>query len=61
MSQSFDDGSVVIAPKTPDSTKISQVSTPPWRDYYQFQSPSSIEESNRTHNFHVNPMKEVAN
>ncbi len=51
--QNFDAHSVVIAPKTPDLSKISQVSTPLSRDYYQFHSPSSIKESNHNPNFHV--------
>jgi hypothetical protein len=57
----FDDNSVVIAPKPPDLSKISQVSTPPSRDFYPPYSPSYLKESNRNPNFHVNPMMEVAN
>ena len=59
--QNFVDDSVVIAPNTPDLSKISRLSTPPSRDHNQLHSPSSIEESNCTPNFHVNPMKQVAN
>jgi hypothetical protein len=57
--QNFDADSVVIAPKTPDSSKISQVSTPLSRDYYQRHSPSSLEESASTSNFRVNSMKPI--
>jgi hypothetical protein len=49
--QNFDADSVVIAPKTPYSSKISQVSTPLSRDYYPQYSPCSFEKSPqaRTH------------
>ncbi len=57
--QNFDADSVVIGPKTPDLSKISQVSTPLSRDYYHLHSPSSIEESASTSNFRANSMKSI--
>jgi hypothetical protein len=59
--QSFDDDSVVIAPKTPDSSKISQVSTPQSRDYYPLNSPCSFEKSSPGLNLPADSMTEPPN
>ena len=59
--QNFDADSVVIAPKTPDSTKLSQVSTPPSPDYDSMYSHSYLEESDSNASFRVNSMTEPPN
>jgi hypothetical protein len=59
--QNFDADSVVIAPKTPDSSKISQVPTPLSRDYYPLHSPCSFEKSPRSRNSPANSMTEPPN
>jgi hypothetical protein len=61
MPQNFDADLITIAPKTPDSAKISQVSTPLCSDYDPVYSPCYLEESDPSPNFPVNSMKTIPN
>ena len=59
--QNFDADSVVIAPKTPDSSKISQVCTPLSRDYYPVYSPCYFDKSPPSPHLPPNSMTDPAN
>jgi hypothetical protein len=61
VTQNFDADSVVIAPKTPDSSKISQVSTPLSRDYYPLYCPYPFEKLPPSRISTANSMKEPPN